>query len=336
MSLLLSLLHKIDPETAHGMAMRGMSYAPDAVGRFWAPLVTSAVTQEIHGVTYDHPLGLAGGFDKNARAHGFLGAMGFSFLELGTVTPFPQAGNERPRIWRTPEGIVNRMGFPNEGVDALAERLEANECPRPVAVSIGKNLATPIERAHRDYATCAERLASLDLAYVAINVSSPNTKDLRSLQQTKSLLQIIGEVKRCCSHPIAVKLAPDLPDEVAKHLAAVALDSGVSYLILTNTLAHTTPDGHTGGLSGTKVKERALQLTRLCYRATEGQLPIIGVGGIDDAPSAWARIRAGASLLQIYTAFVDRGPSVIAEIAEGIDAFCDERPIKDFIGSDAT
>lgn len=265
-----------------------------------------------------NPLGLAAGMDKNAQAHLFWERLGFGFAEFGTVTPRSQQGNTRPRLFRLTgqHALRNAMGFNNEGVEALVSRLHRRaHFTWPMGVSIGKQRETPVERAWEDYRTCARALAGLDLAYIAINVSSPNTPGLRSLQTIESLEKIVAAVRTETRSPLALKIGPDLSPDLIADIAQFAVGSGIAYVIATNTIP--TPEG---GVSGRPLTSAALQVTRLLYRTIRGRLPIIGVGGVHNTQTALERIRAGAHLLQVYTALVYEGPGLVRQILRGLEA----------------
>ncbi len=283
------------------------------------------------GLDFPNPLGLAAGFDKNAEAWSAALRMGFGFVETGTVTPLPQVGNPRPRLFRLveDEAVINRMGFNNDGMDAAARHLAG---PRRgvVGVNIGKNRETadPVV----DYAACAARLGPL-ADYVVVNVSSPNTPGLRALQDPEALWRIVDAVAqalaRACpgdAPPILVKIAPDLTERDREDIAAVARGAAVAGLIVANTTV-ARPVGlrsrwrtESGGLSGKPLFEPSTELLADMYRRTGGTVPLIGVGGIASGGDAYLKIRAGASLIQVYTAFVYQGPVLIRRIKDELAA----------------
>ena len=281
------------------------------------------------GLEFAHPVGLAAGFDKNGDHLDALGALGFSHIELGTVTPRPQPGNPRPRMFRPPIdcALVNRMGFNNKGVDHLVGRLERARYAGVRGVSIGKNADTPLERAAEDYVACLRKVyAHAD--YIAVNVSSPNTARLRELQDAAALRRILGSLLEARETlagrrvPLLVKIAPDLDPEQISALAAGVRSLGLDGIIATNTttdlsaLGPSWPAERRGGLSGAPLHARSVAVvTQLRAELGDG-FPIIGVGGIVDAERALTTLRAGANLLQIYTGFACRGRALLEEIAE--------------------
>jgi dihydroorotate dehydrogenase len=319
------LLFSMPPEMAHHLAIRSLNLA----GRFLPRGSVLAKPRTLFGLTFPHPLGLAAGFDKNGVALPAWEALGFGFIEIGTVTARAQPGNPRPRIFRLPqqEALINRLGFNNDGADVVAERLlrlrEKGHWPRvPVGINIGKSKITPLEKAAEDYLYSFRRLSPF-ADYLVLNVSSPNTPGLRSLQETvalAALLRVIGEENHTAQKPLLVKLAPDLAPEELKQLIAVCEERSVAGLIATNTtIDHRSVPAaldEVGGLSGKPLREKSTAVIRALRALTK--LPIIGSGGIFDAASAREKIAAGADLLQIYTGYIYRGPSLIREIVEAL------------------
>ena len=317
------VLRLLEPERAHGLTLwalrRGLVPAarvpddPILATRLW-------------GLDFPNPLGLAAGFDKNAAA---LGALpGFGFVEVGSVTPRPQPGNPRPRIFRLPAdgAVINRLGFNNEGAEAVGRRLGAwrgRGASGLVGVNLGKNKDSA--EAAADYAAGAARLAPL-ADYLVINVSSPNTPGLRALQGRAELEAIVGRVREALEgagepgKPLLVKIAPDLEQADLADIAAVALGGAVDGLIATNTTLARPAGlrgrhaGEAGGLSGAPLFEPSTRVLAALYRLTEGRVPLIGVGGVASGAQAYAKIRAGASLVQLYTALIYRGPGLVAAI----------------------
>lgn len=295
--------------------------------------------QNLFGCCFKNPVGLAAGFDKNAEAAGIWHHFGFGFAELGTVTALAQAGNPKPRLFRLAkeQAALNRMGFNNQGAAAVAKLLERQQLgnvgqrPAVLGLNLGKSKLVPLERAAHDYADSLALLAPF-ADYVVINVSSPNTPGLRQLQDENLLRQLVEQLRRVpgCP-PLMVKIAPDLTDEAIAAVARLAYDEGLAALIATNTsldrfglgerlLPQTgrTLAEEAGGLSGAPLRKRALEVLR-CLRANAGpQLPLIGVGGIDSAETAWERIAAGASLVQLYTGWIYRGPELVPWILAGL------------------
>jgi dihydroorotate dehydrogenase len=331
-SLARPVLFQLGPETAHELTLGGLS-ALGAVPGLPAALRgltradRPALRTRVAGLDFPNPVGLAAGMDKDAAAISGLFALGFGSLEVGTVTPRPQPGNPRPRVFRIPEhqALVNRMGFNNHGAEAMARRLQAARWrPGPVGVNLGKNKDTPLEEATLDYLAGARSLAPL-ADYVALNLSSPNTPGLRSLQAPEVLGGLLRAVRaEVKGRPMFLKIAPDLADEAVDEVVQVALASGTDGLICTNTTL-ARPFEHpvareAGGLSGRPLTQRSTEVIRRAFRAAGGRLPIIGVGGIFDAADAWAKIAAGASLVQLYTGFVYGGPRLVEEVLAGLEA----------------
>lgn len=320
------ILHTLDAETAHRATIAGLKLG---LGPRWTPPDDPLLRQSLWGLEFRTPLGLAAGFDKDAEVPAAMAAMGFGFVECGTVTPRPQAGNPRPRLFRltADQGVINRMGFNNGGANAMRSRLEAwTDRPLPLAVNIGANKDSADRAA--DYAACTRQLAPLaDL--LVVNVSSPNTPGLRDLQARAEVESLLAGVRTACAEagvapPVLLKVAPDLDDAGLKDAIEGALAGGASGLILGNTtvgLRSTLYDSHAqeqGGLSGRPLQALALERLARAYVMLDGRLPLIGVGGIDSAEAAYARIRHGASLIQLYSALVFHGPALIREITEGL------------------
>ena len=266
------------------------------------------------GVDLAHPVGLAAGFDKNGVALEGLYNLGFSFVEVGTVTPEPQPGNDRPRMWRFPEeeAIVNRLGFNSEGAYRVARNLEACDTPIPYGINIGKNKWTPNDFAWQDYASSARTLRDFG-QYFVVNVSSPNTPGLRSLQAVDELTRIVDAVRKAgVDKPLYVKVSPDQADEDLMDIAGFALAADLAGIVATNTTIH--HEHLEGGLSGRPLGQRATQVTRLLRQALGDRKEIIGVGGILSGADLTQRLEAGATVCQIYTALVYRGPNVVRDL----------------------
>lgn len=327
-SLIRPLLFSLDAEKAHHLAMSAL-----ACGARCPALLRMTVggripnnRRTVAGIEFPNPVGLAAGMDKNGVALPAWEALGFGFIEVGTITALPQPGNPKPRLFRFPElqGLINRLGFNNEGVEAVAARLEklhaSGRWPRiPIGVNIGKSKVTPAEEAHRDYLASFKRLQGLG-DYVVINVSSPNTPGLRDLQSSEALRRIIRTLRDwegASRRPLFVKVAPDLAEEDLVALVQLAEEEQLAGLIATNTtLDHSAiPAAHdqTGGLSGAPLRSRSLAALRTIRQQTK--LPVIACGGISDADSAQERFAAGADLLQVYTAFVYQGPALLRKLA---------------------
>ncbi|WP_117210931.1 quinone-dependent dihydroorotate dehydrogenase [Allorhizocola rhizosphaerae] len=302
------VLFRRDAEEAHEWTLRQLSRLP-LPKRLYA--VRNPV--RVFGIDFPNPVGLAAGMDKNGIALRAWPALGFGFVEVGTVTWHAQAGNERPRMFRFPEreAIVNRMGFNNQGASMLAQRLAGFRSEIPLGISLGKSKVTPLDRAVEDYRASFEVLREHG-DYFAVNVSSPNTPGLRSLQD-KSFLDGILAALTGQGKPILVKIAPDLTDSAIGDVLAVCADRGVAGVIATNTtIAH---DGPTGGLSGAPLTKRALEVVTFVRK--ESDVPIIGVGGIMTPDDAMRMFDAGASLIQLYTGFVYHGPDLVRRCARG-------------------
>ena len=333
-SLLRPLLFRLPPEAAHELALHSLSLLPSRI------LAKPSATQNPisrFGLLFPNPVGLAAGFDKNGIALRPLAALGFGFIEAGTVTFHPQPGNPRPRLFRLPEdqALINRAGFNNEGAAAFVKRVERNRPDCVLGVSIGKSKITPLEEATEDY------LASFELVYnvadyIAVNVSSPNTPQLRELQQSQQLsgllsaLQTRGrelEQRHKTRVPLLVKLSPDLESRELETIVAVLESLQIDGIIATNpTISRKNLSTDTklvaaageGGLSGKPLKSRSTQMIAQLYELTRGRIPLIGVGGIFTARDAWEKICAGASLVQLYTGFIYQGPNIANDINEGL------------------
>ncbi len=335
------VLFQMDPEKAHHLTIRGMKVAgqlPGAITMLDSVYGTNnhpELQQNIWGINFKNPIGLAAGLDKNGEAVRGFSSIGFGFMEVGTITPKPQLGNDKPRLFRLPEdgALINRMGFNNVGIDAMAANLQkAGRYRIPVAVNIGKNKMTPNEQAEDDYRKCIQRLYTYGDFFV-VNISSPNTPDLRNLQHGDDLRRLLDAVKDemgtqqrmhgGTAKPILVKIAPDLSEQELEIIAGTIVDSGVSGIIASNTTIgrdglKSTHRNQAGGLSGTPLTLRSTQVVRTVYRLTQGKLPIIGCGGIFTAQHAYQKIRAGASLVEVYTALVYEGPQLLQTLTDGL------------------
>ncbi|NJD89545.1 MAG: quinone-dependent dihydroorotate dehydrogenase [Betaproteobacteria bacterium] len=321
-------LFQLDPETAHELALKSMCALGPAVALLGAG-ADRGEERTVMGIRFPNPVGLAAGMDKNGEYLDPLAALGFGYLEIGTVTPRPQPGNPKPRLFRLVEheAIINRMGFNNVGVERLLRNVEKASFRGVLGINIGKNFDTPIERAADDYLACLEAVYER-ATYVAVNISSPNTKNLRDLQSKERLDELLaaimarrdalaaraGKVK-----PLAVKIAPDLDDEQIGAIAELALKHRIDALIATNTtIGRAGVEGHrhageAGGLSGRPVFALSTEVLRKLSRLLAGRIPLIGVGGIHSGADARAKIDAGASLVQVYTGFIFHGPDLVAE-----------------------
>jgi dihydroorotate dehydrogenase len=322
-----SLLFSLPPETAHETAVSALQVAQRTgltgrlAGRY--TVTDERLKVEAFDQTFPNPVGVAAGFDKDARIPGALAAFGFGHVEVGGVTAEAQAGNARPRLFRLPEdhALINRLGFNNEGADVVGERLAGQDVPVPVGVNIGKSKSTPLADAEEDYLYTYERVAEGG-DYFIVNVSSPNTPGLRELQQRDRLESILGTLRDTGADPLLVKLSPDLPESAVEEAIAVVDDLNLDGIITTNTTTE-RPESlrspnrvETGGLSGAPIEDEATALVRFVADRTD--VPVVGVGGVADAEGAYAKIRAGASIVQLYTAFVYEGPSVAHEINTGL------------------
>lgn len=330
---------RLDSEQAHNLAISGLEKsgqcrASRVVINSLYGLEDPCLAQTLWGLSFPNPLGMAAGFDKNARVIPALTALGFGFVEIGTVTPRPQQGNPRPRIFRLPDdqAIINRMGFPNEGADAVAVRLarldkRPGKAAIPLGINLGKNKDTPLEDAAQDYIAAFEKLFPYG-DYCVINVSSPNTPGLRLLQGADYLGALMAQVQAANQRlaaqyrrqplPCLLKIAPDLAVEDLEAIGVLALGASIDGLIAANTTL--SRDGlvcavnEAGGLSGAPLRARSTEVIRTLYRIVGKQVPIIGVGGIGNGQDAYDKLRAGASLVQVYTAFIYQGPGIARDI----------------------
>jgi dihydroorotate dehydrogenase len=336
-ALALPFLSVLDAERAHDFGLRAL----EAAWRLGLSPVLGArapsLPVEVLGIRFPNPVGLAAGLDKNGAHIRALAALGFGFIEVGTVTPRPQPGNPRPRMYRLPEhrAVINRLGFNNEGVDALARNVERAAFDGVLGINIGRNKDTPNEQAAEDYLTCLERVYPL-ASYVTVNVSSPNTQDLRGLQEKEPLRAFIarlreGQERLASRHrarkPMLLKIAPDLNDAGMDAIAEVLLGAGVDGVICTNTTVDRTAvaghplAGEAGGLSGAPVMAPSTRVLRGMAERFEGRVPLVGVGGILSGADARTKVEAGASLLQLYTGLIYRGPGLVAECVEALRDF---------------
>jgi dihydroorotate dehydrogenase len=328
------LLFALDPETAHGLSLKSL----DVLARLGIASLgaTSAprVPVRVMGLDFPNPVGLAAGLDKDGKHIDGLGALGFGFLEIGAVTPRPQPGNPPPRLFRLPEAeaLINRLGFNNDGVGALTENIRRSSYRGVLGVNVGKNSDTPNERAADDYIACLRKVYPF-ASFVTANVSSPNTKDLRALQHASRLDALLAALaaerdslakqygKRL---PLAVKVAPDLDELGIEAIADRVAARGIDAVIATNTtvsrdgVGHLRASGESGGLSGAPLKALATSVVAKLRRRLPANVAVIGVGGIASAADAREKLDAGASLVQLYTALVYRGPGLVGEIVRGL------------------
>lgn len=341
-SLILPVLSRLEPECAHRAALRCLALAQSApaglalLRRFAAPGDPRLHVRRF-GATFSHPVGAAAGMDKDGEAVAALLAIGFASVEVGTVTPRPQPGNPPPRVFRLREeaALINRLGFPSAGAASVRRRLKSGRFPGVVGVNLSANRDTPPSRAPED---CASALAGLaDVAdYAVLNVSSPNTPGLRDLQRRGALAAILGAMKDARPHlPLLAKLSPDVTDrELDEALSGIHEAQGDG-VVVSNT---TTSGGRGGGLSGPPLRARAAALTRKIYKRCGKSLPIVGVGGIGSVEDVVERMKAGACLVQLYTAFVYEGPALPGRLARGLADYLDREGVKrveDLVGTDA-
>ncbi|KQX47014.1 MULTISPECIES: quinone-dependent dihydroorotate dehydrogenase [unclassified Paenibacillus] len=335
------ILFRMDPEKAHHLTIDGLSAVVSFPGgkqllkSMYGVPYSPILAQQLWGLQFANPIGLAAGLDKNAKAVKGFSQLGFGFMEVGTITPKPQPGNELPRLFRLPEdkALINRMGFNNVGTDVMATNLmKTGKRDIPVAINIGKNKTTPNEQAEEDYRTCIRELYTYGDFFV-VNISSPNTPDLRNLQHGNDLKRLLDAVTTemqlqekkngQTGKPVLVKIAPDLTDEELELTVHTIKDSGISGIIATNTtlsrqgLVHPNRE-QAGGLSGKPLTQRTTEVIRRVYQLTEGKLPIIGSGGIFTAQDAYDKIRAGASLVEVYTGFIYEGPGMLTSLNKGL------------------
>jgi dihydroorotate dehydrogenase len=336
-------LFTLPAETAHhlGTGLLDLSMAPPPVRRLVRSSLAvddPALAVERFGIRFPNPVGLAAGFDKTGELFNALGALGFGFVEIGTVTAHAQPGNPHPRLFRLPDdrALLNRMGFNNPGAEAVARRLRKTRIEPVLGINLGKSKVTPLDEAAGDYLRSLELLEPF-ARYLVVNVSSPNTPGLRQLQDAAPLRDLLralraraGELATArggAPRPILLKIAPDLTDPQVEEAVGIAREEGMAGIIATNTTVSReglrTPASRVqalgaGGISGAPVRARAREVVSLAYRTADGAMPIVGVGGIFTADDAWEMVRAGASLLQLYTGFIYRGPLVAREICIGL------------------
>ncbi|CAI48305.1 dihydroorotate dehydrogenase (quinone) [Natronomonas pharaonis DSM 2160] len=325
--LLKPALFQLDAETAHGLGHRvldGIQGTPlERIVADYCTVVDPRLRVDAFGQTFPNPVGVAAGFDKNAEIPDALGALGFGHVEVGGVTAEPQAGNPRPRMFRLAEdrALINRMGFNNDGADIVGERLAATDCRVPVGVNIGKSKSAANDDAEADYQYTYERVADGG-DYFVVNVSSPNTPGLRELQSRDRLESILGTLQDDGASPLLVKLSPDLTDAAIEDAIEVVEDLGLDGIIATNTTTkrpaslHSDAADEEGGLSGAPITDESTDIVRFIAKRTDK--PIVGVGGIDDAESAYEKIRNGASVVQLYTGLVYEGPTIARDINRGL------------------
>lgn len=331
--LLRPIFFLFDPEKIHHVSFRLIRWV-HAIGlgpviRRYYHLNHPGLKREVFGLTFPNPVGLAAGFDKDALAYRELANFGFGFIEIGTVTPKPQEGNPKKRLFRLTDdqGVINRMGFNNKGVDHAVSKLRRNKGRVLIGGNIGKNKVTPNDQAVSDYCYCFEALFEL-VDYFVVNVSSPNTPNLRDLQEKEPLTKLLRILQeRNLAHdmpkPILLKIAPDLTDGQLQDIIDIVQETKIAGVIATNTTLSREGLKHpnkieTGGLSGKPLTKRATEVIRFLHQKSGGAFPIIGVGGIHSAEDALEKIEAGASLVQLYTGFIYQGPGLIKKINQAI------------------
>lgn len=322
----LCALHRLDPEHAHDLSIRALSAG--MVPLPGAPVTSDRLSCEVAGLRLPNPVGLAAGYDKNARAVSSLMRAGFGFIELGAATPRPQPGNPKPRLFRLgpDDAIINRFGFNNDGAKPIAERLSRHSGGIPVGLNIGANKDSADRAA--DFAEVT-RIAGAAASFLTVNVSSPNTEKLRDLQGAEALAALLDGVMIARDAlprriPVFIKIAPDLDESGLSDIAAVARNARIDAIIATNTTLSrdnlSDPQkSETGGLSGAPLFQRSTAILARLFRETKGEIPLIGVGGIGSAEQAWDKLRAGASAIQLYSALIYKGFSLVPQIAEGLD-----------------
>ncbi|OAT75781.1 dihydroorotate dehydrogenase (quinone) [Mangrovibacter phragmitis] len=327
-------LFQLDPERAHEFTFQQLRRVTGTPLEWLVRQSVPAKPVTCMGLTFKNPLGLAAGLDKNGECIDALGAMGFGAIEIGTVTPRAQPGNDKPRLFRlvTAEGLINRMGFNNLGVDNLVENVKKAHFDGVLGINIGKNKDTPVENGKDDYLICMDKIYPY-AGYIAVNISSPNTPGLRSLQYGEALDDLLSAIKNKQQQladihhkyvPVAVKIAPDLSEEELIQVADSLLRHNIDGVIATNTtlsreLVQGMPNcDETGGLSGRPLQLKSTEIIRSLSAELKGQIPIIGVGGIDSVIAAREKMAAGASLIQIYSGFIFKGPHLIKDIVTHI------------------
>lgn len=329
-----SFLFMLNPEKAHNFSIKQLKLTHGTVLDLFYRQKVQQRPVEVMGLTFPNSVGLAAGLDKNAECIDAFGAIGFGHIEVGTVTPVAQPGNPSPRVFRVleGEGLINRMGFNNHGVDSLIENVKKSHYKGIIGINIGKNFSTPVEQGKEDYLICMDKVYQY-AGYIAVNISSPNTPGLRSLQYGDALDDLLESLKvrqqeLAKKHdkyvPIALKVAPDLSDDEVESIAQSLLKYKIDGLIATNTtldremikgMSHAS---EAGGLSGRPVQSKSTAIIALFAKHLKGEIPIIGVGGIDSVIAAKEKIAAGASLVQIYSGFIYQGPPLVKSIVNNI------------------
>ena len=327
------ILFQFDAECVHDLTLKGLKLS-EKIGLLKSGQQSNFRSREVMGLSFPNPIGLAAGLDKNGAVIDGMAALGFGFIEIGTVTPRAQTGNPKPRLFRLPKarGIINRFGFNNLGVDQLIDNVKAAKYSGILGINIGKNFDTPNELAVNDYLICMEKVYAY-ASYITVNISSPNTKNLRDLQEKGALSSLLSQLKQSQNRlanqhqkyvPLALKIAPDLTYAQIKEIAYLLIEHEIDAVIATNTtLAREQVNGlqyaeETGGLSGAPVRDQSTYVIQQLSNNLQGALPIIGVGGICSGADAKEKIEAGASLVQIYSGLIYEGPALINEICEAL------------------
>lgn len=327
------ILFQLDAERVHDLTLKGLKLA-EKLGLLKSEQQPISKPREVMGLSFPNPIGLAAGLDKNGAVIDGMAALGFGFIEIGTVTPRAQTGNPKPRLFRLPtaRGIINRFGFNNLGVDQLIENVKAAKYRGILGINIGKNFDTPNDLAVNDYLICMEKVYAY-ASYITVNISSPNTKNLRDLQEKAALSDLLSQLKQAQTRlanqhqkyvPLALKIAPDLTDAQIEEIAGLLIEHEIDAVIATNTtLAREQVRGlqyaeETGGLSGAPVRDQSTYVIQQLSKNLKGALPIIGVGGICSGADATEKMAAGASLVQIYSGLIYEGPALIDEICEAL------------------
>ncbi|AZQ84648.1 quinone-dependent dihydroorotate dehydrogenase [Colwellia sp. Arc7-635] len=333
-SAIRKVFFKFDPEAIHELTIKGFKATGATPLNMLYKQTVPNKPVEVMGIKFPNPVGLAAGLDKNGECIKAFEALGFGFVEVGTVTPRPQPGNDKPRIFRLPEAnaIINRMGFNNKGVDYLVDQVIKANFSGVLGINIGKNKDTPDENAKDDYIHCMRKIYDF-ATYITVNISSPNTPGLRSLQYGDALNELLSALKAEQTSlaekygkyvPVAVKIAPDLSEEEVNSIAECLIANNIDGVIATNTtlardkVSHLPFGNEQGGLSGAPVKEQSTKVIQLLAKALDNKLPIIGVGGIACGADAEEKMAAGAKLVQVYTGFIYQGPQLIKDIVQSL------------------
>ena len=333
-ALIKPLLFQLDAEFAHDLTLKSLKWGEKSGALALYPKAPNCAPREVMGLTFPNPVGLAAGLDKNGAVIDGMAALGFGFIEVGTVTPRPQPGNPKPRLFRVTEakGIINRFGFNNLGVDNLIENVKAAKYAGILGINIGKNFDTPNEKAVDDYLICMQKVYAHS-SYITVNISSPNTKNLRDLQQKEALSSLLASLKSEQSKlaqqhakyvPITLKIAPDLDERQVIEIADLLMQHRIDGVIASNTtltrdaVKGMTNGAEAGGLSGAPVRNQSTIVIQQLSKQLQGALPIIGVGGILSGADAVEKIAAGASLVQVYSGLIYQGPALVSEVCQAI------------------